>query len=238
MGVNPYITYSLHNQYEGLESPVTLLNLRFRSGERVQFIVTPTADRPRQPFEVSDGRRDRSRPVPVGASKRRLYDSAEAPAVRVSQLDDGVVLRWRPHAVGPDAGVESHAVVHGRVHGRAERRRPAGRRLHATPVRHATARQRLVRFFDFNLRPVRHRQRSRSGSTRGCAGRSCPSPTSSSSTTTTCDRCSIGGSSTPISCSSSCSTPGGCNFFEHPELPTSNSLTSLGTLARWELELI
>ena len=55
MGVNPYITYDLHNQFEGLDSPLTLVNWRFRSGERVQFIVTPTADRPRQPFEVSDG---------------------------------------------------------------------------------------------------------------------------------------------------------------------------------------
>ena len=83
MGVNPYITYSLHNQYEGLESPVTLLNLRFRSGERVQFIVTPTADRPRQPFEVSDGvviapalyqwvRRNAGFTT---AQKRRLYGS-------------------------------------------------------------------------------------------------------------------------------------------------------------------
>jgi hypothetical protein len=83
MGVNPYITYSLHGQYEGLESAVTLANVRFRSGERAQFILTPTADRPRQPFEVSEGvviapalyqwvRRN------VGfttAQKRRLYGS-------------------------------------------------------------------------------------------------------------------------------------------------------------------
>ena len=83
MGANPYITYSLHGQYEGLESSVTLANVRFRSGERVQFVVTPTADRPRQPFEVSEGvviapalyqwvRRN------VGfttAQKRRLYGS-------------------------------------------------------------------------------------------------------------------------------------------------------------------
>ena len=156
MGVNPYITYSLHNQYESLESPVTLLNLRFRSGERVQFIVTPTADRPRQPFEVSDG-------VVIAPAlyqwvRRNVgfHDRAEAPALRVAQLDDGLLLQRRPHAVGPDAGVESHAVVHGRVHRRAERRRPAGRRLHAAPVRHAAAHQRVVRFFDFNLRPVRH----------------------------------------------------------------------------------
>ena len=55
MGINPYITYSLHGQYEGLESPISIVNWRFRSGERVQFIVTPTADRPRQLFEVSEG---------------------------------------------------------------------------------------------------------------------------------------------------------------------------------------
>ena len=83
MGINPYITYDLHGQYEGLESAINVVNWRFRSGERVQFIVTPTADRPRQPFEVSDGvviapalyqwvRRN------VGfttAQKRRLYGS-------------------------------------------------------------------------------------------------------------------------------------------------------------------
>ena len=83
MGINPYITYSLHGQYESLESPINIVNWRFRSGERVQFVVTPTADRPRQLFEVSEGvviapalyqwvRRN------VGfttAQKRRLYGS-------------------------------------------------------------------------------------------------------------------------------------------------------------------
>ena len=83
LGVNPYITYDLHGQYEGLDSPITLGNFRFRSGERASFTVSPTADRPRQPFEVSDGvviapalyqwvRRS------VGfstAQKRRLYGS-------------------------------------------------------------------------------------------------------------------------------------------------------------------
>ena len=201
MGINPYITYSLHNQYEGLESPLTLLNLRFRSGERVQFILTPTADRPRGLFEVSEGvviapalyqwvRRN------VGfttAQKRR--------SVRVPELDDRIVLQRGPLAVGSDAGVESHPFVHAGVHGRAQRRRPPCRRLYATPVRHATASQRVVRLLDCHVRPVRHGQRPRWGSTRGCAGRFCLWPTCSSSTTTTSDRCWTGGSWIRTSCS-------------------------------------
>jgi hypothetical protein len=107
MGVNPYITYDLHGQCEGLESAITLVNWRFRSGERVQFIVTPTADRPRQPFEVSDGvviapalyqwvRRN------VGfttAQKRRLYGSLNCTTGAfyngdLSQWD--LTLVWNP----------------------------------------------------------------------------------------------------------------------------------------------
>jgi hypothetical protein len=99
MGINPYITYSLHNQYEGLESPLTLLNLRFRSGERVQFIVTPTADRPRQPFEVSDGvviapalyqwvRRSAGFTT---AQKRRLYGSLNW---TTGSFYDGDLTQW------------------------------------------------------------------------------------------------------------------------------------------------
>jgi Domain of unknown function (DUF5916) len=99
MGINPYITYSLHGQYEGLESPLTIVNWRFRSGERVQFIVTPTADRPRQPFEVSEGvviapalyqwvRRN------VGfttAQKRRLYGSLNW---TTGSFYDGDLSQW------------------------------------------------------------------------------------------------------------------------------------------------
>lgn len=55
MGVNPYITMDLRGQWESYDSPITAVNWRFRSGDRVQVIVTPAGDRPRQPFEMSDG---------------------------------------------------------------------------------------------------------------------------------------------------------------------------------------
>jgi hypothetical protein len=83
MGFNSYVTHSLHGQYEGLDSDVQIANVRFRSGERAQFVVTPMADRPREPFEVSEGvviapalyQWVRRNLVFTTAQKRRLYGS-------------------------------------------------------------------------------------------------------------------------------------------------------------------
>lgn len=99
MGANPYITLDLHGQWEGIDSPLTLVNLRFRSGERVQFIVTPSGDRPRQPFEVSDDVIIQPGPHTwlrrlVGvttAQKRRLYGSLNW---TTGSFYDGDLSQW------------------------------------------------------------------------------------------------------------------------------------------------
>jgi hypothetical protein len=99
MSVNPYITYDTHGQFEGLDSPINVVNWRFRSGERVQFVVTPSADRPRQPFEVSDGvfiapglhkwvRRNLGFTT---AQKRRLYGSLNW---TTGSFYDGDLSQW------------------------------------------------------------------------------------------------------------------------------------------------
>ena len=55
MGVNPIVTLDLHGRWETYESGITVVNWRFRSGDRIQFTVTPSGDRPGQPFHVSPG---------------------------------------------------------------------------------------------------------------------------------------------------------------------------------------
>jgi hypothetical protein len=54
-GANPYITLDLDGRWETYDSVITVMNARFRSGDRLQVTVTPAGDRPGVPFEVSRG---------------------------------------------------------------------------------------------------------------------------------------------------------------------------------------
>jgi Domain of unknown function (DUF5916) len=53
-GVNPYITLDLGGRWESYDSPVQS-TWRFRSGDRVQVVITPAGDRPTQLFQISPG---------------------------------------------------------------------------------------------------------------------------------------------------------------------------------------
>jgi hypothetical protein len=104
VGVNPYITYDLHGQFEGLDSPINVANARFRSGERLQFTVTPSADRPRQPFEVSEGvviaprlyEWVRRTATVATAQKRRVYGSL---SWTTGSFYDGRLSQWETSVV-------------------------------------------------------------------------------------------------------------------------------------------
>ena len=54
-GENTYISTNMAGEWETVDSTVSLANVRFRSGDRVQFSLLPTADRPRTPFQISPG---------------------------------------------------------------------------------------------------------------------------------------------------------------------------------------
>lgn len=55
VGINPYITTDLAGRWESYDAPITLVNWRFRSGDRVFVTLVPTGDRPLAPFEISPG---------------------------------------------------------------------------------------------------------------------------------------------------------------------------------------
>ena len=97
-GVNPYITLDLEGQWESLDSPIQSV-WRFRSGDRVQAVVTLGGDRPTQPFQISPGV-----VVPPGsytwvrrnvgfttAQKRRLYTSL---GWTTGSFYDGDLTQW------------------------------------------------------------------------------------------------------------------------------------------------
>jgi hypothetical protein len=82
-GVNAYIGTDMAGQWETYEAQIQLLNWQFRSGDRVQFNLTPLGDRPRTPFEISPGvviapstyEWTRRRLSVSTAQKRRFYTS-------------------------------------------------------------------------------------------------------------------------------------------------------------------
>ena len=97
-GVNPYITLDLDGRWESLDSPIQSV-WRFRSGDRVQAVVTLAGDRPAQPFQISPGVI-----VPPGsytwvrrnlgfttAQKRRLYTSV---GWTTGSFYDGELTQW------------------------------------------------------------------------------------------------------------------------------------------------
>jgi hypothetical protein len=53
LGVNPYITTDLHGRWESYDATLSLVNWRFRSGDRVQVSLVPTGDRPLDPFQIA-----------------------------------------------------------------------------------------------------------------------------------------------------------------------------------------
>jgi hypothetical protein len=55
VGINPYLYYDLKTRWDSYNAPITLGNWRFRSGDRIQVIVTFAGDRPLAPFEISPG---------------------------------------------------------------------------------------------------------------------------------------------------------------------------------------
>ena len=55
VGINPYLYYDLKTRWDSYNAPITLGNWRFRSGDRVQVVLTPAGDRPLQPFQISPG---------------------------------------------------------------------------------------------------------------------------------------------------------------------------------------
>ncbi len=201
MGINPYITYSLHNQYEGLESPLTLAEPAL--SQRGAGPVHRDANRrsPEAAVRSIRGGGDRACSVPVGTAQRWLHDRAETPAVRVPELDHRIVLQRRPLAVGSDAGVESdRRCTHWSSRASATRAiSPPAPSRNTCSAHDCGSMCRPT----FRLPPTFSTTRTAIwwGSTRGCAGRSCPWPTCSSSTTTTSDRCWTDGSWIRTSCS-------------------------------------
>ena len=95
-------------------------------------------------------------------------------------------------------------------------------RLHADPRRHAAAPERVAGPVGVELRAVRHRQPSRSASTRACAGPSAPVGdlfvVYNHNVRVVCR---IAGSSTRTSCSSSCSTRFGTDSGPRRSVPAS-----------------
>ncbi|MGH9253578.1 MAG: DUF5916 domain-containing protein [Vicinamibacterales bacterium] len=54
-GVNPYVWTDLSGQWETYDAQIHLVDWQFRSGDRLQVMVSPAGDRPREPFEISPG---------------------------------------------------------------------------------------------------------------------------------------------------------------------------------------
>ena len=203
---------TLSGKWESYRVFIAPVNWRFRSGDRVEFNVNPTGERLVEPFEVADGVA-----IPPGSYHWRRYrleggHGAEAAALHAGHLVVRRFLRRRSRSdsCGPARGIRlplSRSSSPASATSAGCRRATSRRRSSAT----ASARQHLARPVDRQLRAVRHRQRFGRREHAAALDVHARSAISSSSTTTTCGRCSTAGSSTRISCWSSCSTPGVCD---------------------------
>jgi hypothetical protein len=195
----PSVWTDLGGRWESYRVFIAPINWRFRSGDRVEFNVNPTGERLIAPFTVSDV------PIPPGtyqwrqyrleagtAQKRRLYTQLTWWFGGFYSGDIDQVIwsgAWNPTAL---LTIEFTDVC-----------RPATlRRISSATACGSTCR----RIFQSRATCSTTRRANPSAPTRGCGGRSVPSPISLSSTITTSDRFSTAGSWIQTSFWSSSST--------------------------------
>ena len=192
IGVNPYITTDLARPVGEPRRPYHVVNWRFRSGDRVQVIVTPAGDRPAAAVRnlagviIAPGRYTGCGGTSA-SPPRRSVASTRLRTGRPGSFYDGDLTQW-------DLDVVWNPTPLFTVEFTAERNDgdlPAGG-SRRTWSAHGCASM-CRRICRLRATPSTTPRATRWASTRGCAGRFFPWPICSSSTTTTSDRCSIGG---------------------------------------------
>ena len=206
----PFVATDLSGSGRATRVFIAPVNWRFRSGDRVEFNVNPTGERLVEPFEVARGVVDPAGLVPLAAVRARSGHGAEAPAVHAGHVVVRRFLRRRPGTVQWTGAWNPTPLVDGGVLRRAQRR---------TACRPADFTQTLVgNRLRINVSPdlsiASYVQYDTDSDSIGVNTRLRWTFTPVADLFVVYNhnvgRCSIAGSSTRISCWSSCSTPGGC----------------------------
>ena len=112
-----------------------------------------------RPVRDLAGNRHRARSLPMGATHGRRVDRAKTALLLVIELDLRRLLQRGARPVRMELGVESSAAFTVEFDGERNIGRLTAGRFQANARRHARADERLGRFVDIDLRPVRHGHR-------------------------------------------------------------------------------